>query len=78
MEIPAQSEHFTPLQHSLLRMFASGIPEEDLLEIRQLLSDYLAKKATEAADQASEGKDIEAWNQKILGEHLRSSSSNVS
>ncbi len=38
---------FTTLQLELLRIFSRNISENDLIEIKQLLSQYFAKKAIE-------------------------------
>ncbi len=46
----------TNLQVELLKLFGRDLPEERLLAIRQLLSDYLLDMARDEADKA--------WNEK--------------
>ena len=38
------------LQKELLKLYSNNIPDEQLMEIRLLLGDYFAQKATEAMD----------------------------
>ncbi len=38
------------LQVELLRLYANDVSEEDLLAIKQLINDFFADKATQAAD----------------------------
>lgn len=38
------------LQLELLKLYANDLPDEQLVEIRQLLAHYFAHKATEAMD----------------------------
>jgi len=63
---------FTALQLELLRIFSRKVSENDLIEIKQLLSQYFAKKAIEQADSVW---DANNWNDKdeeyFLNEHLR-------
>ncbi len=63
---------FTTLQLELLRIFSRNISENDLIEIKQLLSQYFAKKAIEQTDSVW---DANNWNDKdeeyFLNEHLR-------
>jgi len=47
----AQQPRLSNLQKELLKLYANNISDEDLLEIRLLLSQYFAKKATDAMDQ---------------------------
>jgi hypothetical protein len=42
--------HLSNLQQELLKIFSRDIPEEELKEIRVLLTHYFAKKATGEAD----------------------------
>ena len=60
------------LQLELLKVFSLDLKEEQLFEIRDLLSKYFADKATEAMDELWEEKDwdeqtIEGWSK----EHMR-------
>ena len=56
----------TPIQLDLLRLFGQQLPENDLVEIRKLVVDYLAKKTVQEADSAFDEKgysedEIEHW-----------------
>jgi hypothetical protein len=56
----------TPIQLDLLRLFGQQLPENDLVEIRKLVVDYLAKKTVQEADSAFDEKgysedEIELW-----------------
>lgn len=46
------------LQISLLRMFERDIPEKDLVEIRDLISDYLAEKVLKNVDEVVAKKNL--------------------
>ncbi len=52
----AVKQPFTNLQLELLRVFSREVPEQDLLEIRQLLAQYFAEKAMDLADAAWEAQ----------------------
>ena len=63
---------FNPIQQHLLKMFAYDSSEEHLLEIKQVLTDYLARRVDKEMDQLwNEGKiskeTIESWGK----EHMR-------
>ncbi len=68
----AQPQKFTELQLELLKMFSYGLSQEQLLDIKKLLADYFANKATEEMDKLW---DANNWNddtmEQWLGEHLR-------
>ena len=56
----------TNLQRELLDLFATDVPEEDLLAIRRLLARYFAAKVTSAMDMFVEeegltSEDLERW-----------------
>ncbi len=55
LEIPAT---FSNLQKELLKLFAANVPEEDLLQIRLLISNYFADKSTNATEQFLKEKNI--------------------
>lgn len=60
------------LQIEILKTFSQPLPESQILEIRQLLADYFAKKVDENVDNLFEengwdASKVEEW----LGEHLR-------
>lgn len=65
------AEKFTPLQLELLNLYAREVPEEQLLEIKQLIANYFAQKATEIMNQALAGKNVDEWVDNTLKEHLR-------
>ena len=57
---------FNPIQQHLLKMFAYDSSEEHLLEIKQVLTEYLARRVDQEMDQLwDEGKiseeTIESW-----------------
>lgn len=61
------------LQHEILQTFSRPLPESQILEIRQLLADYFAKKVDDGIDELFEKNNWNA-NDKVeewLGEHLR-------
>lgn len=47
LEIPAS---FSNLQKELLKLYAAGVSDEDLLHIRLLISNYFADKASKSMD----------------------------
>ncbi len=47
---------FTNLQLELLKMYARKISEQDLVEIKRILGQYFADKASDLADKAWEEK----------------------
>lgn len=51
---------FSNIQLELLKVFASNVSDEDLLEIKNLLAKYFLEKAKDAADKA--------WDEKGLSE----------
>jgi len=60
----------TSLQLELLKTFSRPIPDEQVVEVRQLLADYFARKVDERVDALFEEKDwdssiVEGW----LNEH---------
>lgn len=62
----------TSLQLELLKTFSRPIPEEQVLEIRQLLADYFAQKVDEGvdtlfSDKGWDGNTVAGW----LNEHSR-------
>lgn len=60
------------LQLELLKVFSFDLSEEQLLEIRDMLSRYFADKATEEMDQLWEEKGWSADTIKKWGEeHMR-------
>ena len=66
------AKKMTNVQLELLKLFNFQISDEELLELKQLLSDFFAKKVSEDMDKFLEdndlnGADIEQW----LNEHNR-------
>ena len=62
----------TNLQLELLKLFSIELPDSQLIEIRDLLSQYFAKKASDEMDRLWEennwsDKTMEDWS----NEHLR-------
>ena len=47
-----QKPNFSNVQKELLKLYAREVSEEELLEIRQLLANYFAKKVVVNADKA--------------------------
>lgn len=63
---------FSNIQLELLKMFNFNIPEQQLLEIRKILSNYFAQKAS---DEMEELWKMNGWSdatmEKWASEHLR-------
>lgn len=63
----------TNLQLEILKTFSRPLPESQILEIRQLLADYFAKKVDDGIDELFESnnwntdKKVDEW----LNTHLR-------
>lgn len=63
----AQKSGLSNIQKELLKLYASDIPEETLLEIKAMLSQYFAEKATNAMDRFLDehnisSDDMENWS----------------
>ena len=56
-------DKLTNLQHELLKVFQYDLKENQLLEIKQLLSAYFAEKATSEMDSLWEAN---GWNQETM------------
>ncbi|HEY8780534.1 MAG TPA: hypothetical protein VIM16_02875 [Mucilaginibacter sp.] len=54
-----QQSRLSNLQKELLKLYANNISDEDLLEIRLLLSQYFAKKATDEMDKFLDEHEID-------------------
>jgi hypothetical protein len=65
---------FSNVQLELLRVFSHQVPENDLLELKQTLALFFAKKLTKIADNVWDKED---WNddkvEKLLNTKLRKS-----
>ena len=65
------------IQKELLKLYANNVSDEELFEIRLMLSQYFAKKATEEMDKFVDENGIEAGTLvKWSHEHNRRESSN--
>ena len=72
-----QSSGLSNIQKELLKLYANNISDEELFEVKRLLSEYFAKKATEALDKYLDEHGIdEAELIRWSHEHNRSESSN--
>lgn len=69
-----QPKKLTNLQLELLKVFSFDLPEEQLLEIKQLLVQYFAKKVDDEMDRLWEER---GWTPETMrewaNEHMRSS-----
>lgn len=54
----------TNLQLELLKVFARPLPENQIIEIRQLLTDYFAKKVDDGLDDLFERNNLNV-NEKV-------------
>jgi hypothetical protein len=67
-----QPQKLTNLQLELVKLFSYKIAENQVLEIKQLLSNYFADKATEEMDRLwDENNWSEETMKKWSNEHLR-------
>jgi hypothetical protein len=60
MTVKELKPSFSNLQMELLKIYANGISDEQLLEIKWLLGRYFAEKATAAMDVFIENNNISA------------------
>lgn len=64
---------FSKLQLEILKLYANGIPDAQLMEIKWLLGKYFAEKATQGVDKIVQEKELtEADLIKKSKEHHRS------
>jgi hypothetical protein len=56
--IIAQQTGLSNVQKELLKLYASNVSDQELLEIRTLLSRYFAQKATDAMDKFFDEKGL--------------------
>ncbi|TAD95587.1 MAG: hypothetical protein EAZ97_15265 [Bacteroidetes bacterium] len=65
------------LQLELLKLFAQNVADQDLIQIKLLIAQYLAQKSSELADKVWEEKGLSP--DMILNRHFRTtySSSNL-
>ena len=55
--IPASTK-FTPLQQELLRLYSLDLEEEHLLQIKELIDEYLAENVIQKTQEDGEKKEI--------------------
>ena len=60
---------FTNLQVELLKLYSMGVSDNDLVEIKKLLGQYFADKASDFADKIWDEKGLS--EEKILNKHHR-------
>jgi hypothetical protein len=58
MKTPELRPGFSNLQLELLRLYANGISDQQLIEIKWLLGKYFAEKATAGVDQVIQQKGL--------------------
>jgi hypothetical protein len=58
MQVLETPVSFSNLQKELLKLYAAGVTDEDLLHIRLLISNYFADKATKSMDDFLKEKNI--------------------
>jgi hypothetical protein len=56
---------FSNIQLELLKMFNFDVPDEQLLEIRKILAEYFARKASDEMDSLWDQRD---WNDQTMEE----------
>ena len=62
-----RKQNFTNVQKELLKLSAREVSEKELLEIRQLLANYFAKKVVANADKAWDKNEYnEDWGNRML------------
>lgn len=71
-----ESTTLSNMQKELLKLYATDIPDQQLQEIKAILSEYFANKASDGFDQIWEEKN---WDEKTMkewaNEHNRSKNS---
>ncbi len=60
---------FSNVQLELLKLFASNVPDDDLLEIKAVLTNYFFKKAKDGADKAWDERGLD--ENTLLNTHRR-------
>ena len=58
MQILESPASFSNLQKELLKLYAAGVSDEDLLHIRLLISNYFAEKSTNSMGEFLKEKNI--------------------
>jgi hypothetical protein len=65
-------QRFSKLQLELLSLYNRDISDEELIQIRDMLARFFAKRATQKANAVWDEKKLDA--KEILGKHRRRSS----
>ncbi len=65
----------TNLQLELLKLFSMNLPEEELLEIRRILANYFAERASDEMDKLWEENK---WTNETMDEWLNEDSQKTS
>lgn len=63
-----QDKPLSNIQLELLRLYGNGIPDQQLLEVREMLIDYFFNKATEEVDRIWDEK---GWTNETMNEWLK-------
>ena len=57
-ELFPASTNFTPLQQEMLRLYSLELEEKDLLQIKELIDNYLSENVVKKTDEDGEKKEI--------------------
>ena len=57
-ELTPASSNFTPLQEELLRLYSLNLEERHLLQIKELIDEYLSENVIQKTDEQGEKKEI--------------------
>ena len=57
-ELTPASSNFTPLQEELLRLYSLNLEERDLLQIKELIDEYLSENVFNKMEESGEKKEI--------------------
>ena len=57
-ELNPESSNFTPLQEELLRLYSLNLEEKDLLQIKELIDEYLSENVFNKPEEPGEKKAI--------------------
>jgi hypothetical protein len=67
--LQVQPKQFSNVQLELLKLFSYNFPETDLLELKKIITRYMAEKASDWADNIWDEKQLS--DAKILKKHKR-------
>lgn len=68
MEVKEPIHKLSNIQLELLKMFSTNIPDKQLLEIKDLLANYFAEKATEEMDRLW---DERGWSNETMKQWVK-------